>query len=399
MKTHCLICSNELEDIIDFGNMPISNDFKEKLKDEYKFHMVLSFCKSCKMVQLKETPSKEKMFHDNYSFLSKTSNNMIKHFKKLSQNLFENNLLNQNSFLVEIGCNDGILLQNFKQIKHLGVEPSGNVAEIAKKDGLNVINDFFNENSSIEIYNKYGKADLICGANVFCHIPYFNDIIDGIDVLLDKNGVLVFEEPYLLDVIEKTTFDQIYDEHTFLFSITSINNAFKRIGMNIYHVEHLETHGGSMRYYLSRSNKKKTSELKFYLDKEKKLINISSFNSFKNDCMEFKKSFKELIERLKNEGKNICAYGATSKSTTLLNFCEINNSHIDCIYDNSITKIGKLTPGTNIPIVDSVNFSDCSHDYCILLAYNHQSEILSKELNFRKNGGKWILYTPVIEIL
>lgn len=406
MACKCLICEEELFEVTSFGKNPIANGFlpKKDFDQEYFFNLDCMFCDLCKMFQLKNTPDREKMFNENYAFFSGTSLHMTNHFKNFAKHLSDKYLNDKSQLIVEIGCNDGILLQNFNEwgYNHIGIEPSKNVADISMKKGLNIINEFFDRELAKEIVAKNGKADLFVAANVMCHIPYFNSIIEGINELIKKDGVVVFEEPYLGDVIKKTTYDQIYDEHTFLFSITSINNAFQKFGMKVFHAERQNTHGGSMRYYISREGEKIISkELKALLSDEIELglDNLEIIKNFDSKCKNHKKKFKDLLEKLKLKNNRIVGYGATSKSTTVLNYCNIGSDLIDCIYDNTPTKINKFSPGKHIPIIDSKEFINEAADYTVLFAYNHSKEILEKEKGYSEKGGKWILFDDEIRII
>ena len=399
MACKCLICEEELFEVTSFGKNPIANGFltKNDFHQEYFFSLDCMFCDNCKMFQLKNTPDKEKMFNENYAFFSGTSLYMTNHFKNFAEHLRDEYLTDKSQLIVEIGCNDGIMLQNFNEwgYNHIGIEPSKNVADISIKKGLNIINKFFDKELAREIVASNGKADLFVAANVMCHIPYFNSIIEGIDELISHNGIVVFEEPYLGDVIKKTTYDQIYDEHTFLFSITSINNAFKKFRMNVFHAERQTTHGGSMRYYICREGGKTISkELKVLLSDEIDLglDKLEIIKNFDSKCKNHKKEFKDLLEKLKSENKRIVGYGATSKSTTVLNYCNIDNKIIDYICDTTPEKIGKFSPGTHIPIVEMSHFKKFIPDVAYLFAWNHKDEILAKE---KKYKGKWFSHVSL----
>ena len=256
---NCLICDSNIDPFIAFGRMPIANNFllPEQFKDEYFFDLNVAFCETCKMVQLTELVDKEKMFHDHYAYYSSTSLRMALHFKEFAASVCHNYLKNNNPFVVEIGCNDGIMLSNFAKlgIQHLGVEPSANVAKAAIDKDLNVEIDFFNVDLAKKIIDEYGKADVVLGANVMCHIPYLHSVVEGIKVLLKPGGVFIFEEPYLVDIIEKISYDQFYDEHAFYFSLASISHLFELYGMEIVNCEHQNVHGGSMRYLISHKNR------------------------------------------------------------------------------------------------------------------------------------------------
>ncbi|MDZ7646826.1 MAG: methyltransferase domain-containing protein [Cytophagales bacterium] len=250
----CLICNHEYEQFISFGKMPIANGFltPEQFKQEYFFELKVGFCSNCKMVQLAELVDRERMFHENYAFFSSTSVRMAQHFEDFAQEVQKNYLKSEDPFVVEIGSNDGIMLQHFanKNIRHLGIEPSSNVAQVAREKGINCISEFFDETVARKIVAQYGQADAYLAANVMCHIPYMHSIVAGIKLLMKPMGVVSFEDPYLGDIIEKSSYDQIYDEHTFFFSVGSVSYLFEQHGMEVFDVAPQHTHGGSMRYII-----------------------------------------------------------------------------------------------------------------------------------------------------
>ncbi len=403
---NCWVCGNKIQPFMSFGRQPIANNFlpKEDFEKEYFFDMETAFCDKCFSFQLKNQPSPEQMFNENYAFFSGTSKLMADHFKNFSSMVLNLIKTDSDPFVVEIGSNDGIMLTNFaeKNIKHLGIDPSENVVKVSQKKGINAVVDFFDEKVARRTVEKYGKASAFIAANVMCHIPYINSIIDGIDILMKDTGVVIFEEPYLGDVIKKTTYDQIYDEHTFLFSAHSIQEIFARNDFELIDLIPQETHGGSMRYLLGRKGKhsinKRVVEI-LNLEKEQGLTSSETFQTFKENCEEYKKNLVSTLEKIKLSGKSIAGYAATSKSTTIINFCGITNDHIECIYDTTPIKQGKYSPGAHIPIKPHSEFSKNYPDYALLFGYNHSKEIFAKEKEFIAQGGKWITYVPEIKII
>ncbi len=403
---NCWVCENKIQPFMSFGRQPIANNFllKEDFEKEYFFDMETAFCDKCFSFQLKNQPSPEQMFNENYAFFSGTSKLMADHFKKFSSMVLNLIKTDSDPFVVEIGSNDGIMLTNFaeKNIRHLGIDPSENVVKVSQKKGINAVVDFFDEKVARSTVEKYGKASAFIAANVMCHIPYINSIIDGIDILMKDTGVVIFEEPYLGDVIKKTTYDQIYDEHTFLFSAHSIQEIFARKDFELIDLIPQETHGGSMRYLLGRKGKhsinKRVVEV-LNLEKEQGLTSSETFQTFKENCEEYKKNLVSTLEKIKLSGKTIAGYAATSKSTTIINFCGITNDHIECIYDTTPIKQGKYSPGAHIPIKPHSEFSRNYPDYALLFGYNHSKEIFAKEKEFIAQGGKWITYVPEIKII
>ena len=402
----CLICDSEYSSFVDFGVMPIANAFatKEQIKNEYTFPMKVGFCGNCNMVQLFEQPDREKMFHENYAFFSSTSNYMKEHFKLFSNSVSELQDLNENSFVVEVGCNDGILLENFiiENIPCLGVEPSENVAQVAMEKGIEVITQFFDRPLAEHILQLHQKADAILSANVMCHIPYIHSIYDGVKTLLKEDGVFIFEDPYLGEIIEKTSFDQIYDEHVFLFSALSVNYLANMHDLELVNVEPQITHGGSMRYTIAHKGIKTVSQNVIKLiDQEKKLglDKKQSYLSFTDNVNKIKNDLINLLTKLKNDGKKVVAYGATSKSTTVTNYFGITPDLVECIYDTTPIKQNKLSPGAHIPVLPYDQFRESNPDYVLLFAWNHATEIMKKESDYMGNNRHWITYIPNVKVI
>lgn len=402
----CLICDTQIGPFMSFGKMPIANGFlrKDEFTNEYFFDLTIAFCQKCGMVQLMEQPAREQMFNENYAFFSGTSGAMAVHFKEFAHRVITNYLPPDNSFVVEIGSNDGIMLQHFreKDIRHLGVEPSANVAEVAVNKGINTISEFFDEKLAHEIARKYGQADVFLGANVMCHIPYLHSVIEGIKILLKPNGIVMFEDPYMGDVIENTSYDQFYDEHVFLFSVLSISYLFGKHGMEVIDVEHQWTHGGSMRYIIARKGARPVSKnVHKYLEKEKAqgLDKPLVYDRFKMNCEDSRDALTSLLKEINKEGKRVVGYAATSKSTTILNYCGIGPDLIEFITDTTPIKQGKFSPGAHIPVRPYAEFQSNYPDYALLFAYNHAKEIMAKEQNFIASCGKWIVYVPKVQVL
>ena len=402
---NCLICDTTYSPFIDFGEMPIANAFatKEEIKNEYTFPMKVGFCENCNMVQLVEQPDREQMFHENYAFFSSTSSYMQDHFKKFANSVSELQGLNKNSFVVEVGCNDGIMLQNFmsNNIPCLGIEPSENVAKVSMTKGIEVITEFFDQTLAENILELHQKADAILSANVMCHIPYIHSIYSGVKILLKEDGVFIFEDPYLGEIIEKTSFDQIYDEHVFLFSALSVNSLANMHDLELINVEPQITHGGSMRYTLAHKGIKIVSKnvLKL-IDKEKKLEldQEQSYLGFTDNVNKIRDDLINLLNELKNDGKKVVAYGATSKSTTVNNYFKITPDLVECIYDTTPIKQNKFSPGAHIPVLPYEQFRESNPDYVLLFAWNHATEIMKKEKDFMDKNRHWITYIPNVKI-
>jgi len=405
--TNCLVCKNKIKPFISFGKQPIANGFltSQEFQKEYFYNLAVGFCPICTMVQLTELVDREKMFHTNYAFFSSTSRGMAKHFEEFAQFIKNKYLKNKHDpFVIEMGSNDGIMLRHFakEEINHLGIEPSKNVARVAMSNDINTTTKFFDEELAKEILSQYGQADAFLGANVMCHIPYIHSVIAGIKLLLKPKGVLVFEDPYVGDIVQKTSYDQIYDEHAFYFSVRSINNLMKMHKLEVIDVAPQNTHGGSMRYTIGHIDTHKISP------KVKKQLKIESalglhrpktYASLAKKINNSREGLITLLKNLKKQGKRVVAYGATSKSTTITNYCKITPDLIEFISDTTPIKQGKYSPGTHIPVKAYEKFQNNHPDYALLFAWNHAKEIMEKER--QKNGykGKWIVYIPKVKII
>ena len=344
----CKITNKDITPFMSFGKMPIANGFidKKSFANEFFFEMEVGFNEEISLFQLNDHPKPEEMFNENYPFFSGSSEYMKKHFKNFSD-FVKKKYLNTNSKIIEIGSNDGTFLKNFniKENKFIGFEPSKNVADIALNNKIPTINKFFNKENLIDLKNFLGNTDLICASNVICHIPDLNNLIESIDLLLSKNGTFVFEEPYLGSMFEKVSYDQIYDEHIYIFSASAISKIFVKYGFQLTDVLPQITHGGSMRYVINRKNTTDVSNnVKNIINYELKnnLDTLQACLNFKKNCELSKKNIVNKINELKNSNKSICGYAATSKSTTILNYCNIDNNIIDYFVTRQRKKLENL---------------------------------------------------------
>ena len=397
----CKITEDKLSPFMSFGKMPSANGFLDKnnFDNEFFYEMEVGFSSKVSLLQLNEFSNPVKVHNDRYPFYTSSSTNMKKHFNQFAHWLKEKYLHN-GSKLIEVGSNDGTLLENFKNtdIEALGFEPSITIAELANKKNIKTLSKFFNSQNLDEIKNFHSSVDVICSANVIAHIPDLKDVIKCVDKLLSSKGLLIFEEPYLGSMFSKISYDQIYDEHIFMFSVNSIKKIFDLFDFELIDVLPQVTHGGSMRYVIARKNKHKKSEIvSRFLDEEqsKKLDTIESCLDFKKACELSKKMTLEKLNKFKSNNKKICGYAATAKSTTVLNYCDIGTDLIDYICDTTTEKIGKYSPGKHIPVVSMSHFKDNMPDIAFLFAWNHKEEIFLKEKEFKKNGGTWFSHVTL----
>jgi methylation protein EvaC len=402
----CRICKSSYEPFISFGKMPIANGFlrQQDFNKEYFFELATGFCPNCNMVQIIDQPNREMMFHEHYAFFSSTSAFMKQHFKEFADLVMADIAGKTAPFVMEIGSNDGIMLQNFAKakIRHLGIEPSANVAKVAIDNGINTISEFFDAELAGKILKQYGQADAITAANVMCHIPTIHSVVEGYKLLLKPDGVIMFEDPYLGEIIENTLYDQIYDEHVFLFSVASIGYLFGQHGLEIVDVMPQTTHGGSMRYVIAHKGARKISQRVIDQREKEKKIGLhlpATYMQFKKNVEASRDQLVKLLKDIKKQGKRVVGYAATSKSTTINNYCGITSELVEYISDTTPIKQGTFSPGTHIPVKPYENFKSNYPDYALLYAYNHSKEIMAKEQDFMAKGGKWITYVPKVGVI
>nr|WHM28248.1 C-methyltransferase [Micromonospora sp.] len=400
-RTDCRACGGTVVQFLDLGRQPLSDRFltEPELQQEYFFQLAVGTCETCTMVQLMQEVPRERMFHEDYPYYSSGSAVMQKHFADTARHLLETEATGPDPFVVEIGCNDGVMLRTVHEagVRHLGFEPSGKVAEAARAKGLRVRGDFFEESTARAVRESDGPADVIFAANTICHIPYLDSILRGVDALLGPDGVFVFEDPYLGDILAKTSFDQIYDEHFFLFSARSVQALAASSGFELVDVDRLVVHGGEVRYTLARAGARRPTDRVAALIAEEDaggVATLARLDRFAAQVGRIRDDLRALLERLAAEGKRVVAYGATAKSATVTNFCGIGPDLVSEVYDTTPAKQGRLTPGTHIPVRAADGFSADPADYALLFAWNHADEIMAREQAFRQAGGAWILYVP-----
>ncbi len=404
----CRICKNEkLKTFLSLGTTPLANSFlsKEDLKKEEKrFPLELCFCDNCKLVQLTFIVPSEDMF-SNYVYLSSTTKTFQKHFSEMAEHITKSFSLSKNSLAVDIGSNDGILLKGFQKsdVQVIGVEPAANVAKIAEENGVETINDFFNEKVVDEIIKRKGKADVVTATNVFAHIDDIDSVVENVKSLRKDEGIYVIEIQYFADTIETMTFDNVYHEHMSYYTLSSLDFFFKKHNMKVFIVERVPTHGGSLRVFAAKNGSKhKVHEsIKKLLDYEKS-IGIDDFETYRKFGQEVygvRDKLVDYIKNIKKQNKSIAAYGAPAKGNTLLNFCNIGKNYIEYIVEDNPLKQGLYAPGTHIPVVSSKMLDENLPDYILILAWNFADEILEKTKRYRENGVKFIVPLPKPKIV
>ncbi|AZK96237.1 MULTISPECIES: class I SAM-dependent methyltransferase [Streptomyces] len=402
----CRICRGRLHEFMDFGQQPLSSGLldPEYLGDEFFFRLAVGVCGDCTMVQLTEEVPRHLMFNSHYPYLSSGSSVMRRHFEATAQHFLETELDGKDSFLVELGCNDGVMLRTVAEagVRHLGVEPSQSVADLAHRQGIRVITEFFQESTATDIRKAEGHAQVIFAANTICHIPYLDSIFKGVDALLAPDGVFVFEDPYLADIVDLAAFDQIYDEHYYFFSVSSVSAMAERFGFELVDVERLPVHGGEVRYTIARAGRRTPAPAVAELlsrERERGLSELANLQGFVGRVERARDELVSLLRTLRADGRTVVGYGATAKSATVANYCGIGPDLVSFISDTTPNKQGRLTPGSHIPVRSRGEFENPFPDYAVLFAWNHAEEIIAKEQQFRDSGGKWILYVPDVRVV
>jgi SAM-dependent methyltransferase len=409
MILNCRFCNELLTKIfVDLGISPLSNAFlKKEMLDgsEKKYPLCAYVCDNCFLVQLPEFEKPENIFKD-YAYFSSYSNTWIQHAKNYVNMVIRKFNFDEKSLVVEIASNDGYLLQFFKKknIPILGIEPAVNVAKIAKEKEIPTITKFFSVDTANELKKNGKLADLIIGNNVLAHVPNLNDFVKGLKILLKPSGIITLEFPHVLQLIQKNQFDTIYHEHFSYFSLLTLKKIFPFHGLQIFDVEEISTHGGSLRIYVKHTENDGISineRVRILLEKEKQcgLENISTYTNFTKKVEDVKGKLQEFFISAKNSGKKIVCYGAAAKGNTLLNYCNIGNNFIEYVVDQSPYKQGLFLPGTNIPIKSPDEIQKTKPDYLIIIPWNLKEEIM-EEIKYIQNwGGKFMIPIPEVKII
>ena len=388
---------------LDLGTQPLANNylkFKDLNKKEKKYRLKVGVNPKTKLVSINKPISSKLMFNDKYPYRSSMSKTMIKSFKDLSKLIKK---VYSPSKILEIGSNDGSFIKNFSKNKVIGIEPCANVEKITKKLGYNTYSEFWNDRTAKKIIKKNGKVDLVYSANTISHIEDLDNVLKAVNIILNDDGILIIEDPSLLECLKKNTYDQFYNEHIYVFSLIGLEKILNKNDLEIFDIQNLKIHGGSNRYFIKKkiSNKKISKNVKINRNKEINygLNKISTYKAFAQRVKNSKKKLKKIFVKINLENKKIIGYGVTAKSTTILNYCKIDNKFISYFVDTTMDKQNKYTPGTKIPINRYSGSIEKDVDYIFLGAWNFKDEIFKKEKNFIKRGGKFIIHTPFPKII
>lgn len=399
----CRSCgSSSGREVLDLGLQPLANNLipvpPEEGVEEPRFPLIVDVCDDCFLMQLRELVPPVTLFSE-YLYFSSFSDAMLKHAREAVGQHTADYSLGSESLVVEIASNDGYLLQYFneKGIPSLGIEPAANIAKVAQGKGINTRVDFFTNALAEQLVAEGKQADLILGNNVFAHVPDVNDFVAGIATLLKTHGVAALEFPWGHEMVRQLEFDTIYHEHVYYFTAVALIPLFNRHGLEIFKIEKLPIHGGSLRIHASKEGKRTVeSSVHAVVDEETSagVTTAEYYENFSNSVVDLKKSLLELLAELVGKGHSIAAYGASAKGSTLLNYCGIGRETLSFIVDRSTYKQGKFSPGMHLPILSPEALLEKHPDYTLLLTWNFADEILAQQHEYRAVGGRFIIPVP-----
>ena len=397
----CGICSSEkLTNFLNLGNHPPPLNFitKEKvMENDETFPLEVFFCHGCGLVQLGEAVDPKIMFKE-YLYTSGVSTAFRNHLELFAKKLVDRFSPDEEDLVIDIASNDGTLLQFFKNsgLRVLGIEPS-NIANIAKENGIQTVNDFFNETVAKQILETNGQAKIITITNAFAHIKDLDSVMKGVKALLKEDGIFVSESQYLVDIIEKLEYDTIYHEHLRYYCLKPLIQLFEKYNMEVFDCERISSHGGSIRVYAALKERfTKSENVQKILEHEErlKLSSIETYQEFARKIHDNKTKLISLLSKIKADGHKIVGISAPARSNTILNFCNINSGNLEYIAEKSVLKIGKFTPGSHIPVVDDKQLVGDQPDFALLLSWHLSDSIIPK---IRNDGFKGKIIIPLPE--
>ncbi|MFM8454862.1 MAG: methyltransferase domain-containing protein [Gammaproteobacteria bacterium] len=400
----CRFCKKRLENqLIDLGNMPLANNYltQEKISEEKKYPLFVMVCDACFLVQLGYFVNPEIIF-TKYAYASSYSSSWLQHAEEYAYKTVKKLNLGKDSLVVELGSNDGYLLQYFtkQNIRVLGIEPAANIAEQARRKDIDTISEFFDHELARELASRK-QADLIIANNVFAHIPGIHSVVAGFKLLLGPEGVITIEAPHLLNLLANKEFDTIYHEHYYYYSLLAIEKIMAHYDLQVFDVETLSTHGGSLRFYIQHRKTGKYEEQHGLmacreLEYQFGMHRIEVYQGLHFQAEQIKQALNNFLEQQRIHNRKVIAYGAPAKGNTLLNFCNITTRDLLCTIDKNPLKQNKFLPGTHIPVYDFDKIAEYQPEYVLILPWNIKHEIMADINKINTWGVKFI--TPIPEL-
>lgn len=406
----CRFCKTELDNVfIDLENSPASNSFltAEQLNEPETFYPLKVYtCPQCFLVQVDEYKKSDAIFDSDYVYFSSFSTSWLQHAKAYTDMMAERFGFNERSQVIEIASNDGYLLQYFKEknIPVLGIEPTANTAAAAKEKGIDSVGDFFSTKLAAALTAKNIKADLLLGNNVLAHVPDIVDFVGGMKIILKETGVITMEFPHLMQLVDNNQFDTVYHEHFSYLSFYTVKQIFESQGLEMFDVQEIPTHGGSLRIFAKHKNdssKAISENVATLLKKEagKGMTGLAYYDHFQQQALTIKLDITGFLIDQKRAGKKVAAYGAAAKGNTMLNYCGIKSDLIEFVVDANPHKQNKFLPASHIPVVNEQYLKDAKPDYVIIFPWNLKDEITKQLSYIRDWGGKFVVAVPELEII
>ena len=398
----CRSCGGDLmEEVLSLGNQPLANSFRapeDLAVDEPRYPLAVAVCRACSLLQLKYTVSPELLF-SSYAYLSSTSSTMVAHARDLVQTVVERRRLGSDDRVIEVGSNDGYLLQHYRDygVNVLGIEPAENIAREANERGIRTIHAFFGPELATTLRERRQLADVVHANNVMAHVPDINGFVSALVHVLQRSGRAIVETPYVVDLLDRCEFDTIYHEHVFYYSVTAIQTLVARHGLAVEAVERIPIHGGSIRVTLAHGDDATpdgSAERMVSEEEERGMRDPRAYRAFSSRVSSVRSRLRQLLADLKQEGASVAAYGAAAKGTVLLNVLGVDSETIDFVVDRNPNKQGRFMPGDRIPIRSPEELRRSNPQYLLLLTWNLRDEIMKQEAEYHRNGGQFIVPIP-----
>lgn len=399
----CRMCNRvDLVQFLDLGFTPPADQFRRKeqlAEPDIYYPLEVMICSSCGLAQLSHIVSPEVLYRNDYPYESSTTQLGREHWAEFAATTVESLRLPQGSLVIDIGSNVGTLLAAFKErgMRILGIDPASNIVLIAQQRGIETLNELFNLNVAGMVARERGRASIITATNVFAHVDDLDGFMKGVDLLLDTNGVFIFEAPYFVNLVKNLEYDTIYHEHLSYLSVKPLVNFFKRYDMSIFDIQERDIHGGSFRVFVRRGADAEVPRVvRSFVSREEELGIYTKpvLEKFARDVEQNRQELLWLLRKLKHEGKRIAGVSAPAKGMTLLNYCHIGRETLDFVTEKSTLKIGRYTPGGHIPVVSDSELIRQRPDYALLLAWNFADEIIRNLREYLEQGGKFIIPIP-----
>jgi len=401
-RTACRGCGGtNLARFLSLGDVPLANSFlsAEQLQEiELRFPLEVFFCGDCSLVQLLHVVSPQVLF-SNYVYRSGTSQTLARHNAALADDVVSRLRLCSDDLVLEVGSNDGSLLQCFRKrgVCTVGVEPAKNIARIAREAGINTLTEFFDARSAAAVASRHGLATVLIANNVLAHVDAPVEFLTACRGILQPRGRVIIEVPYLVDLLDRFEYDTIYHEHLCYFSVTAFLPLFAEAGLALERVDRLGIHGGSLRLWAKHADAAGHAESVRQMAEQEGnagLAGLATYQEFARRVEWHREELLALLWELKGEGKSIAGYGAPAKGNTLLCYCGIGTELLPYTVDRSPLKVGLCTPGTHIPVAPVERIFREQPDYVLLLAWNFAPEIMKSLRPYRERGGQFVLPIP-----